>query len=113
MERGGGRFLDKIFTPRELAVSEKMDPIRGREGSQRASTSNGIESLAGIFAAKEAVVKALELKPGDWHKIEVIKNQNGRPEIKLLELNNRIISQDISISHDGDYAMAVAIFLML
>ncbi len=115
VERGGGKFLDKIFTPRELAVSEKIDPVRGREDSQRASTSNGIESLAGIFAAKEAVIKALGGKAGDWHKIEIIKNKNGRPEIKLLELNvnDKIISQDISISHDGDYAIAVVIFLML
>ncbi len=94
LERGGSNFLDKIFLPQELAVSEK------------------IETLAGIFATKEAVIKALELKAGDWHEIEIIKNKNGRPEIKMLKLNNIIISQDISISHDGDYAMAVAVFLI-
>ncbi len=95
MERGGSNFLDKIFLSRELAASEK------------------IESLAGIFAAKEAVIKALGGKAGDWHKIEVIKNKTGRPEIKMLNLDEHVISQDISISHDGDYAMAVAVFLML
>ncbi len=95
MERGGSKFLDKIFLPQELAVSEK------------------IETLAGIFAAKEAVFKALGGKVGDWHNLEIVKNKNGRPEIKMLESNDRIISQDISISHDGEYAMAVAVFLIL
>ncbi len=94
LERGGGRFLDKIFLSQELATSEK------------------IETLAGIFSVKEAVIKALELKAGDWQKIEIIKDKNGRPEIKMLNLDKHIISQDISISHDGDYAMAVVVFLL-
>lgn len=94
LERGGNAFLDKIFSPQELAFSSQP------------------ESLAGIFAAKEAVIKALKLKAGDWHKIEIRKNQNGRPEIILIELHHKIISQDVSISHDGEYAMAVAIFLI-
>ena len=71
-----------------------------------------LEKLAGIFAAKEATIKALELKAGDWKKIEVVKNEDGRPEIKLLESDKEIVSQDISISHDGQYVMAVAVFLM-
>lgn len=70
------------------------------------------ESLAGIFAAKEAVIKALRLKAGDWRKIEVIKDKDGRPRIKLLNPGKKIISQDISISHDGKYVFAVAVFLV-
>lgn len=98
MERGGEEFLNKVFTRAELASTSKP------------------ESLAGIFAAKEAVIKALggalKLKAGDWKKIEIIKKTNGRPEVKLLEFNRKILSRDISISHDGEYAMAVTIILI-
>ncbi len=94
VERGGNEFLDKIFTTQELAASKKT------------------ETLAGIFAAKEAVIKALSGQAGDWHTIEIIKNKKERPEIKILCLDKHIISQDISISHDGGYAMAVAVFLI-
>jgi phosphopantetheine--protein transferase-like protein len=71
-----------------------------------------LERLAGIFAAKEAVLKALELKAGSWKKIEVRKTKEGRPEVRLIGLDKNIKSQDISISHDGQYAVAVAIFLV-
>lgn len=103
-QRGESKFLNKIFSPSELAGSPKM------------------ETLAGIFAAKEAVIKALaaegeprhrrELKAGDWHKIEIVKNKNGRPKAKLSESHMKIISNDISISHDGEYAVAIAVFLI-
>ncbi|MDA2922316.1 holo-ACP synthase [Patescibacteria group bacterium AH-259-L07] len=95
VQRGGGTFLNKIFSPHEL-VNARAE-----------------ETLAGLFAAKEAVIKALALKAGDWHKIEIVKNESGRPEVKLLGLEHKIVSQDISISHDGEYAFAVAVFLFL
>lgn len=91
--RGGAAFLDRVFSPVEL--------------SGNVST----ESLAGVFAAKEAVVKALGLPADSWHKIEIIKNKEGRPEIKMLERTGRIVSQDLSVSHDGDYVLAVTTFL--
>lgn len=89
-------ILDKIFTKFELIQSKSF------------------ESLIGIFAAKEAVLKALELNPGNWHLIEIIKQSNGKPVVKLLDnlYIKNIISQDITISHDGDYVMAVACFLL-
>ncbi|MDR3647173.1 MAG: 4'-phosphopantetheinyl transferase superfamily protein [Candidatus Babeliales bacterium] len=88
--------LNKIFTKHELAYSSSL------------------EKLIGVFAAKEAVLKALELKPGSWELIEVIKQENGKPAVKLLNYSgyNNIISQDISISHDGEYVFAVASFLI-
>ena len=93
IERGGKGFLNKVFTQAELASASKP------------------ENLAGIFAAKEAVIKALDLKVGDWHRIQILKKRNGRPEVKLLEFDEEILS-DISISHNKEYAMAVAIFLI-
>ena len=76
------------------------------------NNNKSIKSLAGVFAAKEAVVKALQLKPGSWDLIEIIKLDNGKPTINIHNYDKRIISQDISISHDGDYALATSCFLI-
>ncbi len=92
--RGGEAMLGKIFTSRELAG---VAP----------------ETLAGIFAAKEAVIKALGLKAGDWHKIEISRDRSGRPEIKLLETGHKIAGRDLSISHDGEYVLAAAVFIYI
>lgn len=93
VKKGGNNFLGKVFSSHEL------------------SANPSIETLAGFFAAKEAVVKALGLI-GEWHNIEISKEDSGRPYVKVNYSNNEIISHDISISHDGDYAMASAIFLI-
>ena len=92
--RGDGNFLGMVFSTHELANAPK------------------IESRAGIFAAKESVIKALGLHAGDWKKIEIAKNQSGRPSLTLHGVNQSIASNDISISHDGEYAIAVALFLI-
>ncbi len=89
-------FLEKIFTSYEL------------------STNNNLTSLAGKFAAKESIIKALDfLNAGDWLNIEIIKLKSGKPIIKLLDSNNlKIVSSDISISHDNSYALATCCFLL-
>lgn len=94
IERGGSAFLDNIFSPHEL--SNNPTP----------------QTLAGLFAAKESVKKALEITSEDWKKIEIIKNENGKPLVKLIDIQKSVKSSDISISHDGDYAMATASFLV-
>lgn len=69
--------------------------------------NNSLESLAGVFAAKEAFMKALGRK-NDWHDVWVEKTPSGQPILKsnILSANQ---SAAISISHDGDYAAAVVI----
>lgn len=94
IKNGGSAFLDSIFSSHEL------------------SNSNTTETLAGLFAVKESVKKALGLTSQDWKKIEVIKNKNGKPLVKLIDVQKNIISSDISISHDGNYAIATASFLV-
>lgn len=71
------------------------------------------ETLAGLFAAKESCKKVFsKLK---WHDIKIRKLKSGKP---ILILNAKalkevkIISSDISISHDGQYAIATAVFLL-
>lgn len=94
VERGGPAFLDKLFSSHEL------------------SNNPTAQSLAGLFAVKEATKKALKLSPEDWKKIEVVKDADGRPHLKLIEIHQPIKSSDVSISHDGDYAMATVSFLL-
>lgn len=68
------------------------------------------EHIAGLIALKEASVKALGLNANDWLKI-TIKRDGERPYIDLLQKDDQITSIDCSVSHNGDYAMAVVTVL--
>jgi len=81
---GGDTFLHKAFSTTELQ-------------NQRP------EHLAGLWAAKEAVMKAGGLKPGKWQDIQISHKQNGAPIAQVgLDV------YEISIAHHGEYAVAVA-----
>jgi holo-[acyl-carrier protein] synthase len=68
--------------------------------------------FAGTLAAKEAVIKALGLGPlVAWaRRIEVSRNEHGAPSVEVQggEAARRV---EISISHDGPVAVAVALEL--
>ena len=72
--------------------------------------------LAGRFAAKEAISKALGVGIGklSWQNIEILPNALGKPEVSFignvedLALKNTIVH--LSISHEKDYAVATAIW---
>ena len=67
------------------------------------------EHLAGILAVKEAGFKALKIEP-KWLDIEVKNKKNGQPYLVFSsELNLKIKNYSCSISHDGNYAIAVVI----
>lgn len=79
-------------------------------------TAASIQTLAGRFAAKEAVIKALSGNPGiEWHGIEVGKESSGKPVIWLhgqtakLALQLGVRKFHVSISHDGDNAIAFVV----
>lgn len=94
VENGGGKFLDRIFSSYELARSSKA------------------ETLAGIFAAKEAVIKALGINAGKWQEIEIRHQKNGKPTLNLKGfVKEKEYIHDLSIAHDGDYAMAWVCFI--
>src|SRR3982751_182540 len=72
LERHGERFLSRVFTPGEALHSE------GRRGRA--------EHLAGRFAAKEAVLKALGTGWAEgvaWTDIEVCAEPSGAPRLSL------------------------------
>lgn len=71
-----------------------------------------IESRAGIFAAKEAIIKAYK-KPLHMNQIEILKHENGTPYISQpTQVLLSVVSTDISIAHDGEYVVASCSFLM-
>ena len=104
IDRHGKRFLNRIFTPGELAYCDDR--------------KRRIEHLAARFAAKEAVMKVLGTGwTGGirWTDIEVSNDPAGRPEIQLTgkcsSIASRLGISDvlISITHTNGHAMASAI----
>jgi holo-[acyl-carrier protein] synthase len=98
IERHGRRFLDRVFTAQEQAECV------GKPAS-----------LAARFAAKEACAKALGTGIGavGWLEIEVVSGRQRRPELQLHGAAARLADElglqvwSLSLSHDGDYAIAV------
>jgi holo-[acyl-carrier protein] synthase len=92
-EKHGQAFLDKILTPAEQEVYRK----RKRSPS----------FLAGRFAAKEAVSKALGTGIGKigFKDIEILPNDKGQPSLTVSGYS--FSKCEISISHSRDYAIAV------
>ncbi|MBU3812210.1 MAG: holo-ACP synthase [Candidatus Niameybacter stercoravium] len=98
------RFLNKLLTPLE------------QERVQKANEPS-YESIAGLFAAKEAVSKALGtgFVTFEMTDIEILKDEKGKPFVKLY--NGARVRADeigadgihISISHCQTYATAFAI----
>jgi len=73
--------------------------------------TNKPESIAGIFATKEAFSKALGTGIGkefSFKDISVLKDAKGKPYIKLNS-PLPVLNSDLSISHDGGFAIAAVI----
>ncbi|MBU6213695.1 MAG: holo-ACP synthase [Actinomycetales bacterium] len=97
------RMRERLFTHAEL------DSLAGDPAAHR---------LAARFAAKEAVAKALGAPSGlSWHDCEVITLQDGRPSLRLSgSVAAAAQAQgwavwEISLSHDGGFAMATVVAL--
>ncbi|MCK6462036.1 MAG: holo-ACP synthase [Planctomycetes bacterium] len=105
LERHGSAFADRILGP---------DEDRSRVG-----TAEGATHLAGLFAAKEAVMKALGtgMAGAAFREIAILNRPGGEPYVRLsgraLETANRRAIRDwrISITHSRTVAAAVAIAL--
>lgn len=79
-------FLWRVFTEKEIEYCKKA------------------ETYAGIFAAKEAYFKAIGTGiTAPMTSIEILHNDRGKPYL------NGFSNCDVSISHDGDYAIATVI----
>lgn len=93
-------IIDRLFTDQE----SQLPDARGRRSAP---------SLAARFAAKEAVSKALGAPTGlRWHDCQILSDDDGRPRIEVAgtvaEAARRqgIDRWHLSLTHDGDYAVA-------
>ncbi|MCU1392750.1 MAG: acpS [Ilumatobacteraceae bacterium] len=102
VEQFGDRYLRRVYSAQELLTCTDAD---GTVASHR---------LAARFAAKEAVIKALRPRFGvDYCTIEVVAGADGAPAIVPTGAAARrmlaaagVVSDSVSLTHDGDYAAA-------
>jgi holo-[acyl-carrier protein] synthase len=101
VERYGRRFIDRIFTPAEIAYVERK--------------ANRFERYAARFAAKEAGMKAIGTgwrRGVRWQDFEVANLPSGKPTLRFhgvaAEFAERLMVRNISLSltHTAELAMA-------
>ena len=99
LARFGQRFTNRVLTPAEQGY------VRGRP-----------ETMAGRWAAKEAVSKVLGLgvRGIGWRDIEIERLPTGQPSVRLHGRAAQRAEQlgmgriAVSISHEAEYAVAIA-----
>jgi holo-[acyl-carrier protein] synthase len=105
IERYGERFLNRVFTPGEIAY------CRGKVWANA--------GFALRFAAKEAFSKALGVglrRDGiRWREVEVVPNKMGKPEMRVsgraaeLCAAAGVTGMHVSLTDEDDRALAVVI----
>jgi len=93
--RFGSRFLRKFLSDREIAYCAESP-----------------ERWAGRWAAKEAIGKAMPsgVPRPRMRDVEILPSDDGRPHVRVAPattLTGRTV--DVSIAHDGHFAVAVAV----
>ena len=91
----------RLFTDAELSSGDRVLALR---------------SLAGRFAAKEALIKALGESTGiRWHHMQVVSDGHGNPSFELSDAAARVARDrgvttvHLSMSHDAGVAIAYVI----
>ena len=95
VEKWGESFLNRVFTSDELINAKTRGSL--------------YQHLAGRFAAKEAVFKALGDENLNWQDVEILNDQQGKPACKFLNAKGKGMDVIVSISHVKNYAVANAI----
>ena len=104
IERYGSRFLDRIYTPAEIAYVERK--------------ANRYERYAARFAAKEAGMKALGTgwrRGVHWQDFEVANLPSGRPTLRLHGVAASIAKSlgvsniSLSLTHTTQNGMAFVV----
>ena len=98
-----GDFLKKLFTDKEIEMFQKK--------------GNNVQTIAGNFAAKEAISKSLGLgiRGYNFKDIEVLRDDLGKPIVKTYNnlkqicIDYSVLEIKVSISHGENYAVANAI----
>lgn len=107
VRRQGKRFLNRVFTPDERAYCE--------------SKRYKFEHYAARFAAKEAMMKAMEIRRKNrlrFCEIEVQRRPTGKPEIYIAPESARRfglpphIQIELSMAHERTYAVAFVVLFL-
>ncbi|MGL4912012.1 MAG: holo-ACP synthase [Romboutsia sp.] len=104
--KNNNRFLNKMFTDKEIEYFE--------------SKNLRIESIAGNFAAKEAISKSIGtgIRSFNFKDIEVLRDELGKPIVKTYNnlkqicIDYNVLEIKVSISHCKEYAVANAITIV-
>lgn len=92
-------FKKKVYTANEISYCELFQDAELR--------------YASTWAAKEAVYKAvkqLDSTALSWKKIEIIREKvSGRPHVVFHHSPGNPLQISLTLTHDGDYAWAIAI----
>jgi holo-[acyl-carrier protein] synthase len=103
--RYGRRFLERVFTPTEIAYCERK--------------RNKWERYAARFAAKEAAFKALGTgwrRGVRWRDVEVANLPGGKPTLNLYGQARTFADRQgvrnisLSMTHTGQFVLAQVIF---
>jgi len=95
VEKWGKDFLDRVFTRDELENAKSRGSL--------------YQHLAGRFAAKEAIFKAMGDKHLSWKDVQILNDKEGKPNCVILNGKGKKLDIYISISHVKAYAVANAI----
>lgn len=104
LERRGNTFLNKFLCEEEIKMLYESGDIRP-------------SSVAGLWAAKEAISKAIGFGIGDmfsFHDVLIYKDNFGCPQVTFLNgsgIRLGLSSSSISISHDSNFAIATALII--
>lgn len=86
-------FLKKVYNEKELSYAFKKE--------------NPFQTLAGIYALKEAVIKAYNLDLSYIKNMRIeIRHKSSSPYVLI---DGNIIDAEVSISHDSDIAVAICV----
>ena len=97
VEKWGQDFLKRVFTQEEIKNAK--------------TKTSFYQHLAGRFAAKEAVFKAMGDKNLSWKDVQISNDKQGKPHCAILNGKGKKIDVHISISHVKTYAVANAIVI--
>lgn len=117
LDRWGDRFLQRIYT-----ITEQQDCGYIQPSTQADLTllkAQKIKQLAGRWAAKEAVAKALltGFRGFSHTDIEIRRQANGAPQVFLYNAAADLAATwgeyqwQLSLSHDRDYSIATALLI--
>jgi len=101
IEKWDTKFTSRLFTPLEIDYCSKH--------------KTPYLHYASTFAAKEALIKAHGRGNIKFKEIEILREDTGKPIIKIhgnamqIMKNKDIHNISVSLTHDGDYAIAVVV----